>query len=79
MNFQTFIETSNYSPVYAAQQILYAPGSRPAKMAAALGLNVDAERTRLVLIASGKKSLEDTEGLVVKPKNKQDNAEEQAA
>jgi len=54
MKFYDFIQKTAYSPVYAAQKILYSPNSRPAKIARTLMVDIPAERSLIVSIASGK-------------------------
>lgn len=55
MTFQEFINITSFSPTYAARKMLYEPTSRPAKMAEKMG--VEALRSDLVWMASGRKSL----------------------
>lgn len=54
INFKTFLDQTGYTPAYAARSILYQPESRPAKLAALLGFDVESERTLLAYTVAGR-------------------------
>jgi len=62
MIFRKFLEITCYTPIYAARKILYAPNSRPAKMAKNLGFEITPSvRSGLVWVASGSLSIDQAE------------------